>query len=388
MMLKMQENGTYITRKVAPLCARYLATFPVVGITGPRQAGKSTLLQHTLTDYTYVTFDDPKNIEFFAFDPQGFINKYSNKVIFDEIQYVPELFQYIKMAVDNDRANYGKFVVTGSCQFALNQNISESLAGRIGILTLLPLQYAEIPADSVDTAIYQGCYPELINRHYFESQLWYAAYFDTYLSKDVRSLSNIGNLRDFQRFISLLAANVAQILDMSHYARDLGVSVSTIKRWISILEASYILFLLPPYFNNFGKRIVKSPKLYFYDNGLVCYLTGMSTQEQYEKSAHAGALYENYIIAEIYKKQLHEGLNQQLFYLRTQDGVEIDLIIDKKSSQEYIEIKKTATFSVKLLRHLHQFTKENHQNAVLIYNGKTFAYDEKIQIMQYRDYLT
>lgn len=387
MMLKFNENQEYITRMVEPLFARYLQSFPVIGITGPRQAGKSTLLRHLLKNYTYVTFDDPKNIDIFEDDPQGFINKYSDQVIFDEIQYVPELFKYIKIAVDNDRQNYGKFVITGSSQFTLNQQISESLAGRIGILALLPLQFSEMPRQNINNAFYQGCYPELVNRDYFEAELWYASYFDTYLNKDVRTLSNVGNNRDFRRFMSLLAANVSHILDMSNYARDLGVSVTTIKRWISILEASYIIFLLPPYFKNFGKQMVKSPKLYFYDNGFVCYLTGIASYEQYEKGITSGPLFENYVISEIYKRQLHLGLNQQLFYLRTHNGVEVDLIVDKKIAQDYIEIKKTATFIPKMLRHANEFARIEGQQAFFIYNGETFDYNERTHIINFRDYL-
>src|SRR5438105_148315 len=199
----------YIHRILESSVERYLHAFPVVGITGPRQSGKSTLLRHMLKDYTYVTFDDQRMIHFFEEDPQGFLQRYGNRIIFDEVQYVPELFNAIKVAVDSDRQNYGKFVLTASSQFIFLQKIMESLAGRIGLLSLLPFQYKEIPKKLVEESIYKGAYPELVDRTYKNSDLWYAAYFDTYLSKDVRTLSNIGDLRDFRRFIQLLAANTS-----------------------------------------------------------------------------------------------------------------------------------------------------------------------------------
>lgn len=200
---------------------------------------------------------------------------YKDKVIFDEAQKAPELFELVKIAVDKDRARSGKFVLTGSRQFSLLQKISESLAGRIGLLTLLPFQYAELPAQWQDEAIYRGSYPEIVQGAYVAANEWYSSYIETYIHKDLRDIKDIGNLRDFRRLLNLLAVNTGSMLNMSSFARDLGVSVPTIKTWISALEASYIVFLLPPYYQNFGKRIVKSPKIYFYDTGMVAYLSGI-----------------------------------------------------------------------------------------------------------------
>lgn len=365
---------------------RFLKVFPVVGITGPRQSGKSTLLRHLLQDYSYVTFDDIRKIQMFEDDPIGFINRYNKRVILDEVQLVPQIFSTIKLMVDQDRLDYGNFVLTGSSQFSFLQSASESLAGRIGLLSLLPFQYQEMPENLIQESIFRGSYPELVLRNYLESALWYSSYVDTYLNKDLRTLANIGDIRDFQRFIQLLAANIGQTLDMSHYAKDIGISVSTIKRWISILEASYIIFLVPPFYKNFGKRIIKSPKIYFYDTGLVSYFTGITSFEQYDQGPLGGPLFENYVISEIYKKELHSASDAQLYYLRTQTKMEIDLIVDRKSQRDFIEIKKTSTFRPNMIQTLTTYCEEKDQ-AYLLYQGEKDYY-QNVSIIPFGDYLT
>ena len=376
---------TYIHRAIEPVIKEYLTAFPVIGLTGPRQSGKSTLLQSILKKYTYVTFDDYKLRSLFEHDPEKFMSIYESEVIFDEVQKVPEIFNYIKMAVDRDRQHYGKFVLTGSNQFAFLQNITESLAGRMGLLSLLPFQYSEIPKIMREEAIYRGSYPELVMREYQHSKAWYTSYVDTYLMKDVRQISNIGDIRDFQRFMNLLAANTAQILDLTHYANDLGVAVNTIKRWLSVLEASYIIFLLPPFYENYGKRIVKSPKVYFYDTGLVAFLTGITTKELYLHGPMAGSLFENYIVAEIAKKESHQKTNAHLYYLRTTHGVEVDLIVDRKMSKEFIEIKLSSTFKPRMVKAVEAFI-SNKDKGYLLYTGENFPY-KPITVVNYKDYL-
>lgn len=376
----------YVPRLSAVTLQRYLKAFSAVGITGPRQSGKSTMLRHVLSDYTYVSFDDEQYISFFENDPIQFMRTYSNNVIFDEVQFVPKLFHAIKLAIDEDRQNYGKFVLTGSIQFSLTQNIAESLAGRIGLIQQLPFQYSEMPKSLRTESIYQGTYPELVMRKYTESQLWYAAYMDTYLTKDVRTMTNIGNIRDFRRLISLLAANTSNVLDMTNYARAIGVSLPTIKRWISILEASYIIFLLPAYHTNLSKRVIKRPKLYFYDTGLVSYLTGVSNYTLYNQGPMAGSLFENYLILEILKKLRHRADHADLYFMRTQDGAEIDLIIDRKTSRELIEIKKSLTFRPKMVSAIKQFALPTDQK-ILLYQGETIQHAD-LQIMHYADYLS
>jgi predicted AAA+ superfamily ATPase len=266
------------------------------------------------------------------------------------------------------------------------KNVSESLAGRIGLLTLLPFHYNEISKNQRDNAIWQGSYPEIVTRNYLKSETWYSAYIDTYLNKDVREMSQIGDLRDFQRFIKLLAANTSQIFNQSHYARDLAVSAPTIKRWISILEASYIIFLLPPYYENKGKRLVKSPKVYFWDMGIVTYLTNIDTRNHFEHGPMSGAIFENYIVAEIIKKDLALKNKSEFYYLRTSEGVEIDLIKINHQNREWIEIKKTSTFRPQQLHSIKLFL-EKSDTGTLIYSGKKDHYNHQIKMENYKNYL-
>ncbi len=386
-MPKFHEDclSTYTHRVLEIKLKEYLGFFSVVGLTGPRQSGKSTLLLNYLPDYRYVNFDDFKMVDFFAEDPEKFMSIYDNKVIFDEIQRVPKLFNYIKIAVDQDRETPGKFVLTGSSQFQFIQGISESLAGRIGLLSLLPYQSTEIPSQLKEESIYKGCYPELINKQFALWQDWYSSYIDTYLKKDVSALAHVGDKREFQKLLRLLANNTSHILNMSTYANDIGVDVKTIKRWIGILEASYIIFLLPPYYQNFGKRIVKNPKIYFYDTGLVAYLVGIDTYKQFFYGPMAGSLFENYVIADLYKKELHTKSNAELYYYRVHQGIEIDLIIDRKSMREWIEIKHSATFNIHWLKAIETLILPEDRG-FLLYTGKPQPYTKQIQIMNYVDY--
>lgn len=377
----------YIPRTLESTVSDYLEFFPVVGITGPRQSGKSTMLRHMLgSSYKYVSFDNLNYVNEFHTDPKKFMNRYSNRIIFDEVQRVPEIFSSIKIAVDNDRQNYGKFIVTGSSQFAFMKRVSESLAGRIGLLSLLPFQYSEMPAKLRDESVFRGGYPELVMRKYERSYEWFTSYLDTYLTRDVRDVREIGDIRDFRRFIQMLASRVAQILNMAELARDIGVSVPTIKKWVSVLEASYIVFLLPPFYKNIGKRIVKSPKIYFYDTGLVSYLTGIRNAELFESGPLYGHLFENYVVSEIMKRETHAKEDSELFYLRTSNGVEVDVIIDRKTEQEYIEIKASETYRGEMTRAVEQMKKETEQG-YLLYQGKGEHSTPDLKIMNYRDYL-
>ncbi len=376
----------YQPRVLEAALKSYLTSFPAVGLTGPRQSGKSTLIKKVLVDYRYVSFDDYRVRDFFENDPQGFIQTYNDKVIFDEAQKAPEIFNLVKIAIDNDRQRYGKFVLTGSSQFSLMKNITESLAGRIGLLTLLPYQYVEMPEQVNRDIIIHGSYPEVVHLNNEQIQNWYASYIETYLNKDLRAIKDIGNLRDFSRFMQLLASNVSQALNMSNYANDLGVSVPTIKSWLSVLEASYIIFLLPPFYKNYGKRITKSPKLYFYDTGLVSYLTAINTIEQYKHGPMKGAIFENYLVTEIIKKEKHNNTHADFYYYRTSSGMEIDLIIDRKQYKELIEIKSGAGFTTRMIQPVEALL-SNSDLGYLLYNGEQFPYKEPIQVINYRDYL-
>lgn len=377
----------YIPRKIEAKISNYLKLFPVLGITGPRQSGKSTTITSVLPEYRYVTFDDARQRSFFYDDPEGFMKEYNNNVIFDEVQKIPEIFELIKISVDKDRNNYGKFILTGSSQFSLIKKITESLAGRIGLISMLPMQYSELPENCKEESIFRGGYPELVSRKYVGFDEWYSSYLSSYLEKDVRDLVNIGDLRDFQRLIELLAANVSQCLNMSNYAKDLGVTVQTVKRWISVLEASYIIFLLPPYFKNYGKRIIKSPKLYFYDSGLVSYLTGISNKDLFKNGPMKGSLYENYIVSEVIKKDNINDKHNVVYFFRTSSHEEIDLIIDRKVNKELIEIKHTSSFKPKMMETISKYL-EDDDVGYLLYNGDEFPYKSNIKIINYSQYLS
>jgi len=331
------KKPSYIPRDLQPILLNRLATFPSVVVSGPRQSGKSTLLLKTLPDYTYITLDDPVTRERALADPNLFLDSAGDRVIIDEIQQAPQLLSYVKMRIDRQRDLRGSFVFTGSQQFALIRDLSDSLAGRIAPLDLLPFSLAEKKRAGLSSqtlkafvqASLRGSFPELIVFPGMNSSAWYGAYIQTYLERDVRTLYNIGNLRDFQRFIQLLAARCAQVLNLSSFARELGISVPTIKNWLSILEAGRIIYLLPPYHTNLGKRITRAPKLYFLDIGIVCYLTGIRDEAHLLNGPLAGALFENYCLQEIIKWFFHRGERANLYYLRTHNQLEVDLLIEK-----------------------------------------------------------
>jgi len=378
----------YIHRKLEKTLKKYLSVFSIVGVTGPRQSGKTSMLKEICgKEYTYKSFDDPTTVNLFYDDPERFMRVNSNRVIFDEAHKVPEIFNYIKIAVDNDRSNYGKFIITGSAQFLMMKNISESLAGRIGLLTLLPFEISEIPSHTTRDTIFKGGYPELVKRNYIDSEEWFASYVETYLQRDLRLLSNIGDVRDFNRVIRLLASRTSQILNMSDVSKELGIAVSTVKRWISILEMSYIIFLLPPYYENLGKRIIKSPKIYFYDTGLVSFLTGISNYDLFSKGPMRGSIFENFVVSEIIKKEKHSDTMAGLYYIRTNHGVEVDLVIDRKTFQQFIEIKNSETFSPQMAKSIESLMQKENQNGFVIYRGKDITYSENITAVSYEKYL-
>jgi len=370
----------YIHRKIEKTLKRFLGLFPAVTVTGPRQSGKSTMLKECLKDYDYITFDRIQNIEDFSSDPESFIQKYKNKVIFDEAQLVPELFNYIKLMIDEDRQNYGKFILTGSSQFSMVKGITETLAGRVGNICLLPFQYTEVPEMQKKGQLLFGSYPEIVVRGYKGALEWYESYIQNYLERDVRKLANIGNLRDFKRFINLLAANTSQEFNASSYSNEIGVNYKTIQSWLSILEASYIIFTIEPYFHNLGKRIVKRPKVYFWDTGLVCYLTGVRTRELFEKGPLCGPIFENYLVSEILKDIRHNNKDIKLSYFRSNLGRESDLIIEDRLGKKIIfsEIKYNKTARPKMVESIKILMEKEKQyqvhsgydiSGLLLYNG-------------------
>ncbi len=377
----------YYHRVLEHKVKEHLKIFPVVGLTGPRQSGKSTMLKMLLgARYRYISFDDLNVVDRFHADPVEFMGVYTDRVIFDEVQRVPEIFSYVKLVVDRERKKYGRFVLTGSSQFAFMRRVSESLAGRISLLTLLPFQFSEIPGRLRRQSIYQGGYPELVTRTYRGSFDWYTSYLDTYLTRDVRDVREIGDIRDFRRFIQICASRVAQILNMSEIARDIGVSVMTVKKWISVLEASYIVFLLPPFYRNLGKRIIKSPKIYFHDTGLVSHLTGIRNKELFEQGPLHGALFENYVVSETYRKELHARTGSELFYFRDSNGNEVDLIVDRKFQRQFIEIKSSHTYRPEMARTLTRIMSANDTGYV-VYQGIEIESSPKLNIVNYESFL-
>jgi predicted AAA+ superfamily ATPase len=335
----------YYHRNAENIVREYLQLFPVIGVMGPRQSGKSTMLRKILTnEFEYVTFDDFEKRELLNNDPKKFISRYSGKVIFDEAQYVPALFPLIKQVVDIDRLNYGNFILTGSGQFLMGKHFSESLAGRIGLIQLMPMQLVEIPLSKQQTALYNGSYPELVVRNWSGNRAWYNSYVETYIQKDLRQMTNIADIHAFTTFLRYLAANVAQAVNLSEISRSIGVSVPTLNRWLSVLESSYIVFLLQPYYKNLGKRLVKSPKIYFTDTGLVSYLTGIEARQIAEGGVMAGQFFENFIVSEIQKHIFHSGSSARMFYYRTNHGDEIDIVLEQGSRTDLIEIKASKSY--------------------------------------------
>lgn len=357
----------YIQRTIEKLLSGILATFPFpcMAITGPRQSGKSTLLKHALPEYRYVTLDDPALLGQAMTDPVFFLDSLGERCIIDEIQLAPGLLSYVKIRVDSDRSRNGRFVFTGSQQFGMIRNLGDSLAGRIALLDLHPFSVEEMQnampvkggLELFTTACLTGAYPQLAVTPEIDRRLWYASYVQTYLERDIRSLYDIGSLREFHRFMQLLAIRCSQMLNMSSFATDLGVSVTTIKRWLSVLEAGRILFLLQPYHNNLGKRVTRMPKVYFFDTGLVCHLAGIRTREQVLEGPMAGALFENYCVQETVKVFSNMGEPPRLSYLRTNNGLEVDLIVEGADMRPIpVEIKMNRTPTASLASGLTRFT--------------------------------
>jgi predicted AAA+ superfamily ATPase len=327
-------------------------SFRVISVLGPRQAGKTTLCKMAFADYQYVSLEDPDTRQYATDDPRAFLNEYSKHVIFDEIQRVPHLLSYIQTIVDKDQIP-AQFILTGSHQLELSQALSQSLAGRTAILTLLPLTLNELPKSLItegsDALILNGFMPGKHNQS-IDTQRFYRAYFQTYVERDVRQLINLKDTNKFEKFIRLCAGRIGQILNQSNLANEVGVSSTTINDWISVLEASYILYRLPPYFENFGKRLIKSPKLYFIDTGLAAWLLGIETTQQLSRDPLRGALFENLIIVECLKHHLNLGKDARIFYFRDSYGNEVDLLIQKGRELVPYEIKSAQTFH-------HSFTK-------------------------------
>lgn len=347
--------------------------YPIVTITGPRQSGKTTLCRLAFSEKPYINLEHLETREFALTDPIGFLNTVPNGAILDEVQNVPQLLSYLQVLVDEKRTN-NLFILTGSCQFELIQALTQSLAGRTALLTLLPFSYHEIrskyPPKNVIDLIYQGFYPRIYDQKLNPTQAL-DAYFKTYLERDLRNLSQIHNLSLFLKFVKLCAGRIGQLLNLSNIANDLGVSHTMVRNWLTLLEASYIIFLLEPFNMNINKRLIKSPKLYFYDVGLASYLLGIENTNHLQTHPLRGNLYENLIVAELLKYRMNQVKPNNLTFFRDSKGNEIDLIYQIADQVILIEIKAGETISSEYFKNFIYFETniKKSQAKVLVYSG-------------------
>lgn len=379
-----------IKRHIEPEFLQLLGEYPMVTILGPRQAGKTTLARQLLPDYAYVNLEHPETRAFAQDDPKAFLAQYPGKVIFDEIQRLPELLSYLQVAVDNQREN-GRYVLTGSHQLALREAIAQSLAGRTAILHLLPFSIAELVDNDLgfvnaEDYLYQGFLPRIYDQQQRPSTA-YANYYQTYVERDVRQLINLKDVAQFQKFMKLVAGRVGQLMDYSSLAGDVGVSATTIKHWLSILEASFILYKLPPYFENFGKRVIKTPKYYFIDTGLLCFLLGIENPQQVARDPLIGQLFENLVVIDVLKNFYNKGKLDNLYFFRDSNGLEADLLLQQGRQLMPIEIKSSSTYKPELLKGLKRIMELSPQmaNAHLVYSGDAMQFSNGINAIRFDD---
>jgi len=387
-------------RFLAVAIRKALRTFPAVVVTGPRQSGKTTLLRSLCAKtHRFVSLENPDLRLLAREDPKAFLDRFPPPVIVDEIQYVPELLSYIKTRIDEKRKP-GQWLFTGSQNFVLMAGVSQSLAGRAAVLTLLPFSFSEQGGAGEETQpvsgwlrdlplrrggqdlpvladlLLRGQYPEIASRKAVDRQLWCGSYIATYLERDVRAVTQIGDLSQFERFLRLCAVRSGQLLNQSEMARDLGVTVPTVRRWLSVLEVGHQVFLLQPYYRSIGKRLQKSPKLYFADTGLASYLLGLHNREALLNSPHFGHLFETFVVTDVLKRFLHTGQLPAMYFLRTRDGLEVDLAIEADGKLHLFEVKSAMTVFPKHAEPLSRFARSlgsEMQGAFLISNsGESF----------------
>ena len=364
---------------------------PVLFITGPRQSGKTTLVRSIFKNHKYVSLENPDTRDFAISDPRGFLKTHGSRVIIDEAQHVPALFSYIQTEVDEKKTKCS-YILTGSQNFMLHSKISQSLAGRVKIFSLLPFSYNELKNTfhgnkTLPEYIFKGFYPRLYDTK-MAPEDWYKSYIQTYIERDVRQILNVGDLNSFRVFLKVCAGRSGQVLNLSSIAGDIGVSYQTVKKWLSVLEQSYIVHLLQPYHVNLNKRLLKSPKLYFYDTGLLCSLLMLNSAEDYEMHYMKGSIFETFIISELLKNNLNRGLNYGFYFLRDSNGYEIDCIAESSSSVRAIEIKAGSTIKSEFLNNLLKWNKLNPKiNTLmsLIYGGDEDQIRHNIKILNWRN---
>lgn len=353
-----------------------LKQYPVVAVTGPRQSGKTTLVRHACPDKPYVLLEDLDTRQFAQDDPRGFLGQFPDGAIFDEVQRCPDLLSYLQGIVDSDRRS-GLFVLTGSQQFALRSGISQTLAGRVALLPLLPfslqaLDGADLVPESLPELLWKGCYPPLYDRGY-DPGAWCGNYVRTYIERDVRQLINVRDLSTFQRFLRLCAGRSGQLVNLSSLAGDCGITHNTAKAWLAVLEASYIIHMLQPHHRNFNKRLVKTPKLYFFDTGLAAWLLGIQEPGQLALHPLYGALFETWVVGECLKARWHRARETNLYFWRDRSGHEVDLLVDQGQQILPVEIKSGQTVAADFfgsLKRWQELAGEAAKPAVLVYGGR------------------
>jgi hypothetical protein len=379
-----------IPREAEATLRRLAEGYPVLAITGPRQSGKTTLARAVFASHAYVSLENPEQREFAQTDPRGFLASRAEGVVIDEAQRSPELFAWLQGVVDEE-PRPGRFVLTGSSQFGLLSGISQSLAGRVALLNLLPFTSTELSgagllAASLDEVLFTGSYPPIFDRR-LEPGGWYGNYVQTYLERDVRQLINVRDLTQFQRFLRLCAGRTGQLLNLSALGDETGVSHNTVRDWISVLEASFVVHRLPPYHRNFNKRLVKTPKLYFLDSGLAAWLLGIESPAQLATHPLRGALFETWVVAELLKKRLNSGRPSNLSFWRDRSGHEVDVVLEAGGEPVPLEIKSGATITRDALRGLEQWRQISGRagHACLVYGGGEAQTRRDVRIVPWRE---
>jgi predicted AAA+ superfamily ATPase len=380
-----------VKRTIESSIKYYAKKYPVLAVTGPRQSGKTTMLKTMFPKYTYISLENPDLREFATTDPNGFFEYYSGNLILDEVQQTPALFSYIQTLVDAS-GKMGQFILSGSQNFHLMQHITQSLAGRVALFKLLPFDFTELqqakllPNDYEDILV-KGSYPAIFDRA-LSSKVFYANYLQTYVEKDLKQLIDVRDLKQFRNFISLCAARSGQLVNLNSLGNECGISQPTAKAWLSVLESSYIVFLLQPYHVNFNKRIVKTPKLYFYDTGLLCHLLKITNPKSIQLHPLKGSLFENLIVAEAFKQNDHKYLHADFCFWRDASGNEVDLLVEHNDKLSIAEIKASSTIKNEYFKGLNYFGAlegSNVKSKNLIYTGALNQKRSQLNVLSWKE---
>ena len=379
----------YIERSITNAIKEAMEYFPVITITGPRQSGKTTLIKHLFEGLSYYSLENPDIRNFATNDPIAFLNQDANGLILDEVQNVPHLLSYIQGIVDEDSSK--RYILSGSSQFSMLNSITQSLSGRSAVFELLPFSYFEVETvatgKSLDKLLFDGFYPAIYAGKNTPAYL-YTNYVKTYLERDIRDLLQIKDIMQFQRFLRLCAGRAGNLFVASELSYEIGVSVNTIKSWLSVLQASYVITILPPYFENITKRLTKTPKLYFMDTGLACYLLGIETPQQLSRDRKRGDLFENFIVSEALKHRYNEGKESNLFFYRDSNHNEVDLMLKYGSDFDAIEVKSAQTYNSDFEKGLKVVGKtfpNRITNRIIIYAGAYENTAGEIKLIHYKN---